>query len=243
MGGAADNTHSPESAKLPLLLSVPHAGLITPPELTSLSILSQDDIVRDGDVGAAEIYDLAEHVDAYVTTDIARAFVDLNREIDDRSPDGVVKTHTCWQVPVYKEPLPESLVAELLEKYYHPYHQRLRDLASSVIMGIDCHTMAAEGPPIGPDPGQARPAVCLGNADGTCPQEWIESLAKCMREIVHPEVTINEPFSGGFITRSHAQEMPWLQLEFSRAPFLPNQDKRKRLLQALTAWLKYQALK
>jgi N-formylglutamate amidohydrolase len=95
--------------------------------------------VADGDEGAAEIYDLKDHAAEFVTTDIARAIVDLNRAEDDRRPDGVVIA-----------------------------------------------------------------------------------------------VTTNEPFSGGYITRLHGKEHPWLQLEISRAPFMSNAEKRLGVLRALT---------
>jgi len=44
-------------------------------------------------------------------------------------------------------------------------------LASGVMLGIDCHTMAAKGPPIGPDPGKERPLVCLSNARRDLPSK------------------------------------------------------------------------
>ena len=91
--------------KLPLLLSLPHAGLRVPDEVAHLCTLTEREIAEDGDEGAAAIYDLAGDVDAFVTTDVARAIVDLNRAVDDRRRDGVVKTHTCWDVPIYREPL------------------------------------------------------------------------------------------------------------------------------------------
>ena len=223
---------------LPILISNPHAGTVIPPEVKSLCILTEQQIFEDGDEGAREIYDIESEVSAYLTTEIARAVVDLNRSVDDRRADGVVKTHTCWQVPVYRQPLPEPVIADLLDRYYHPYHQRLTELAGKAMVGIDCHTMAAKGPPIGPDPGMERPAICLSNADGTCPQPWIESLAKCLTETFAQRVTINDPFRGGYITRTHAAELPWIQFEFSRAPFLENSRKRALLLEALESWIK-----
>ena len=42
--------------KLPLLLSVPHAGLQVPPEAASYCVLTPRQIEEDGDEGAAEIY-------------------------------------------------------------------------------------------------------------------------------------------------------------------------------------------
>lgn len=104
-------------------------------------------------------------------------------------------------------------------------------------LGIDCHTMLAAGPPIGPGAGLERPHVCLGNADGTCPDHWMACLAESFREQFGPRVSVNDPFRGGFITRSHAAEMPWVQLELSRAPFASNAEKKQRMLHALTAAL------
>ena len=86
------------------------------------------------------------------------------------------------------------------------------------------------------DPGVERPWVCISNADGTCPHEWMDSLKRCLEERFGPNVTINHPFKGGYITRTHASEMPWVQLELSRAPFASNQQKREHVLAALTAW-------
>lgn len=222
---------------LPLLLSVPHAGLIVPPEVESVCSLTPREIAEDSDEGASEIYALESHVAAYQTADVARAIVDLNRAPGDRRPDGVVKTHTCFNVPVYREFPPEAVVEALLERYYWPYQQALTRLASrDVMLAIDCHTMLAKGPPIGPGPGIERPWVCLSNADGTCPPSSIEAMQRCFQDVFEGPVTINDPFQGGYITRSHAAEMPWVQLELSRAPFLSLAEKRERVLAALAAW-------
>jgi N-formylglutamate amidohydrolase len=224
---------------LPLLLSVPHAGLVVPGEVKELCLLGKNDIFKDGDEGAAEIYlPLENQVAALVTTDIARAIIDMNRAEDDRRKDGVVKTHTCWDVPIYSEPLSHELAETLLARYYRPYHQELDCLAENVIAGIDCHTMAAFGPPVGPDPGMERPVVCLSNGDGTCPDTWLASLAETMAENLKAPVAMNTPFAGGYIIRHHAAKIPWIQMELSRAPLLSNSEKRQLILGSLKTWLK-----
>ncbi|NIQ82806.1 MAG: N-formylglutamate amidohydrolase, partial [Anaerolineae bacterium] len=86
---------------LPLLISVPHGGPKIPPEVESICVLTQEQIVEDGDEGAGEIYSIEDEVAAFVTTGVARAFVDVNRAEDDRRADGVVKTHTIWEIPIY----------------------------------------------------------------------------------------------------------------------------------------------
>ena len=224
--------------RLPFLLSVPHAGLRIPPEVEDICILSVEDVIKDGDEGAAEIYlPLKSAVAAMVTTDIARAIVDMNRAEDDRRKDGIIKTHTCWDVPIYQRPPSEKTVQSIIERYHRPYHGELTRLSAKVKLGIDCHTMAAKGPPVGPDPGIERPSICLSDGEGTtCPPEWIASLAAGLEKVFDTKVSINHPFKGGYIIRSHAQELPWIQLEFSRAPFHSNKEKSQNLFEALTDW-------
>ncbi len=223
---------------LPLLISVPHAGVRVPPEVESLCILTEDEIIRDGDEGAKRIYHpLKTLVTAFVTTDIARAIVDMNRSEGDRRKDGVIKTHTCWNVPVYGEDVGEGIIRTLIEKYHRPYHKQLTCFVDEVILGVDCHTMAAEGPTIGPDSGVTRPHLCLSDYGGTCPREWTLSLAGCLEQAFGTKVSINDPFRGGYIIRSHAKEIPWIQLELSRARFLSDEAKGECVLQALKAWV------
>lgn len=225
--------------KLPLLISVPHAGLNVPQEVKESCQLTEKEIIEDGDEGAAEIYcPLKETVVGFVTTDVARAVLDMNRAEDDRRKDGIVKTHTCWDVPVYKKVLTEEIIESLINRYHRPYHEKLTEFSKGVRIGIDCHTMAAFGPPVGPDPGIVRPHICLSNADGTCPQEWMKSISGCFEKVFETKVSVNSPFKGGYIIKSHSHEIPWIQLEFSRSSFMSNAEKSSRLKDAIRAFFK-----
>lgn len=220
--------------KLRLIVSVPHAGLTVPEQVRDCCALTPEQILVDSDEGAAEIYDLRSEAAAYITTSVARAIVDMNRAEDDWSRDGVVKTHTCYGVPVYRQPLPEETIETLLDRYYRPYHRQLSQRTGDAKLGIDCHTMAAVGPPSAADAGCDRPGICLSDATGTCPQGWFDKLIHCFEESFDCEISVNYPFTGGHIIRSHCTELPWVQVELSRAPFLEPADKRKRVLGALT---------
>lgn len=222
--------------KLPLLISIPHGGLTVPREVADICILTEHDILADSDEGAGEIYNALEnHCQSFIASDIARALIDLNRAPDDIGGDGVIKSHTCWNVPVYKKFPDQKLIAALLETHYFPYHKKLSAGGSSrsIKLGIDCHTMSEVGPPVGPDPGQKRPLVCISNAGGTCPQEWIRGLAECFAEVFKQEITINTPFRGGYITRKHSSEMFWLQIEISRTDSYSFKFKSNSLLEGL----------
>jgi len=222
--------------KLPLFISVPHAGPHIPPEVRDLCLLRRQDILADYDAEARFIYfTLEKYAAGFCTTEIARSVVDLNRAPDNIGNDGVIKSHTCWNVPVYRKFPDKKLIAVLLERYYFPYHKKLSAAGynQAIRLGIDCHTMSAVGPPIGPDPGRERPLVCVSNADGSCPQEWIISLANCFGEVFKEKIAVNTPYQGGYITRTHAAEMPWLQIEISQTRTYSNDFKKNCLLEGL----------
>ncbi|UCE46708.1 MAG: N-formylglutamate amidohydrolase, partial [Phycisphaerales bacterium] len=122
----------------------------------------------------------------------------------------------------------------LFDRYYRPYHRRLSQCAGAAKLGVDCHTMAAVGPPSASDAGCDRPEICLSNAFRTCPQDWFDKLLYFFEESFGCEVSVDRPFKGGHIVRSHSRELPWVQTELSRARFLENAEKRKRVLKALT---------
>ncbi len=224
---------------LPLALSVPHAGLRVPEDLADRCLLLPEQLERDGDVGAAEIYALEAEVQEFVTTTVARAVLDLNRGLEDFHKDGVIKTHTCYDEPVWREPLSQKEIRALFDAHWQPYHDRLAGWHGAVKLAVDCHTMAAIGPPVAPDPGARRPLVCLGDARGAaCPRPWVDALVECFgRHFGTDQVTLNAPFAGGYITRTHGGEQPWVQVELSRCEErMSRTEKRAAVLAALTDW-------
>ncbi len=233
--------------KLPLLISVPHGGTEIPPELKNRCAISGEDILYDGDTFTREIYDLKNYVSGFVDTDIARAFIDLNRAPDDlppTNPDGVVKTTTVDKKQIYTENIHDDarLVKNLLAKYYYPYHEKVsRQLSEEKIqLALDCHSMLPISPPIGQDPGKPRPLICLSNGGDTygrptrkrpeitCSPKTIQWMAQCFRkifEIENGEVQINMPFLGGYIIQSHQEKnAEWIQVEINKNFYLHSTD-------------------
>jgi N-formylglutamate deformylase len=215
---------------LPIVLSTPHGGTETPPELADRVVASRQDVFEDGDAFTREIYDLAGRVAHVQAARIARAFVDLNRAEDDRppaNPDGVVKTATCFDRPIYSEPLDDALVERLLSRYHRPYHEGLANAAhgTGAVLGLDCHSMAAHPPPVAPDADRPRPLFCLGNGEGqTCDDRLLRQLGARLCEAFDcrsEEVALNRPFKGGYITRRHGRNpLPWIQVEMNRSLYL-----------------------
>jgi N-formylglutamate deformylase len=236
----------------PILVSIPHGGWKVAEEIKEVWALSEKDAFHDGDPLTARIFDFQDRVTAQLTMEYYRAVVDLNRAPDDiapGNPDGVIKSHTCHNVEVYKPGcLPDdNLKLKLLDRYYHPYHRRLASCLSrdDIRMGIDCHSMEAVSPPIEGRVGKPRPLICLSNLGDengaasppgnriTCPPEMIrymrDELVKVFRhEDVGMEIpsicTMNVPFQGGYITMQMGNKgIPFVQLELSRALYLTPQ--------------------
>jgi len=219
---------------LPVLLSIPHGGIEIPREIVDRVCLTHVDVQNDSDAFSRDVYDLEDRVAVVVATYIGRAFVDLNRAPDDlppANPDGVIKSHTCYGVPIYQEGAqPDAaMIRTLLDAYYYPYHNQIAEVAQhagpNVELGIDCHTMTPVGPQVAPDPDAPRPMICLGNVHGrSCSQDTMTRLARCFVEAFELEdddVTYNQPFAGGFITRHYGTNpIPWVQVEMNQAFYL-----------------------
>lgn len=203
-----------------------------PVELRGRVSIDAFDLFDDSDAFTPAIYHLGDRVEAVVTASVSRSFVDLNRSPDDLPPvknDGLVKRVTCQRKPVYiegKEPGP-ALMEQLISRYYVPYHREIRESihGRKLIMGLDCHSMAAVAPAVAPDTGRKRPLICLGNVYGrSCSYKTVQRLAAAFRTAFSLEkfdITVNRPFNGGYITRTYGgNPIPWVQVELNRSLYL-----------------------
>lgn len=231
-------------ARLPILISVPHGGTTIPPEVADRIRLTAREVLGDSDTFTCELYDLRQHVAAFIAYPIARAVVDVNRAPDDRppkNPDGVIKSRTVQGLQVYREGgyPEEGLISTLLQTYYYPFHERVAEFldAHGVQLALDCHSMLPIAPPTKEHAGRPRPLICLsnrGDARGmpkagqgpiTCPPEWLQALADSFRRVFAAEdgqIKLNEPFAGGYISQHHHQRtgIPWIQIELNRKLYL-----------------------
>ncbi|MFT5527406.1 MAG: N-formylglutamate deformylase [Pirellulaceae bacterium] len=220
---------------LPILMTIPHAGVKIPNEVREFCALDEFQINRDSAAQARQIFSFTQKVMAYVSTDIARAIVDVDRAAFDRTMDGVVKLNTRWLTPVYRTPLTETVIQELLENYYKPFHQQINaEWGEDLLMGITCRTFSPNSPPMGQNPSQRRGDICIGDRYGeTMPPGWTAELGECFCDYFD-DVTINAPFPGDFITKNYGQDLPWAQIAVTNGSHISASDKQRRVLAALT---------
>lgn len=212
--------------EIPILVSIPHGGTVIPEEVEEFTVLTRKQLLDDIDACTQEIYTI--NASAVVLQPCARTFVDVNRAPDDLPPvnrDGAVKTHTANLEPIYQDSdIPDDeLIEHLVNRYHRPFHQRIAEMlqSDSIKLALDCHSMSSLAPPISRYHGEARPTVCLGNVQGRAASHEMSSmLADCFREVFNlpvEEVTINRPFSGGYITRQYGNNpIPWIQVEMNK---------------------------
>jgi len=217
---------------LPVLISIPHSGSEIPGDLRQTLLLTNKEIFEDSDPFTREIYSCNDLVYETITTNTSRMFVDVNRSENDlppRNTDGVIKSTNVYNKPVYQDTMypDKNLIQYLLDKYYKPYHRKIiKTLKNSDLqIAFDCHSMTPVAPPISRNHGTLRPSFCIGNDNGnSASYEMTELFAECLREVFdlpYDEVSINDPFPGGFITKTYGNNpIPWIQIELNRKLYL-----------------------
>ena len=237
---------------LPLLVSTPHCSDQVPYWILAHMLRTGEPeealrrrILREGDPHTDALFHIPE---AAVTLNApaSRFVADLNRERDEGGENGVIKLTDFSRRSFY--PSGYALSARerdlRLALYYDPYHGALTEAVrgGGIRFLIDGHSMTARGPAIGPDQGEPRPALCLGNfGDGqgnpvngapvSCPPELArrmrdladELLARPIADSGLEPVALNRPFDGGHILRRYSTppfSIPGLMIEVNRALYL-----------------------
>ena len=249
-----------------LLITVPHHAATVPLEILAEMLAGDvhDDVTRlgrlerlrrEGDPSTDDLFRLPGA--RFVTATVSRFVVDLNRGRDDVGPNGVVKSTDFARRPLYPpggEPDADRIAARLL-RYYDPFHAQVRREVERrpPLAIVDAHSMAADGPVLGPDAGRPRPAAQLitgGGPDGepvdgpvSLPGAAARALAAALEAALAARlplgrdgephgVRINDPFAHGEIQRRYgasgeASDVPTVSIEIHRGLF-EDSDARPR---------------
>jgi N-formylglutamate deformylase len=205
---------------LPFVFTIPHCSNRIPQRIRSVMALSDAEIWGSTDIGTKEIF-YSLPVRSVLCSEWSRLVVDLNRSIHQRDPKGVIAQVDYHGRSIYHAGrTPDEMETERrLSEYYWPFHDRLKKTFDRPeIKGLfDCHSLIGIGPPEAPDQGERREDIVLGNnGDGngdlnpasgkiTCPPELLLFMKEAF-ERVGFSVSINHPYSGGFITTHYGQK-------------------------------------
>lgn len=228
--------------RLPVLLSVPHAGRRYTPALlaatrlpvSALFVLEDplvDRLIQRGiDEGAAAIVAHAP-----------RAEIDLNRSVDDLDPAmvaaptsgqapaslsrrasaglGLIPSRVANQGAIWRSPLPRAEVERRIAEIHAPYHAaietmllRMRD-AFGVAVLLDCHSM----------PPRSGSPMVLGDRHGTSCASDLVAVAQTVCAKAGLPAARNDPYAGGEIVARHGRPeagIHALQIEIDRRQYL-----------------------
>lgn len=227
----------------PLVFASPHSGRRYPADLISSAKAGLLSLRRSEDAYVDELFASAAAYGAVVlSADVARAYIDLNRDPSELDPDmyegqprlaaatvrvqaglGTIPKVTGDGQPIYRQKLALAEAERRIAAIHRPYHAKLRDLVNETkaLFGcsllVDCHSMPSNAR------GAHLPDIVLGDRFGASCHPSVTALAEAALRRLGYRVGRNAPFAGGHTTqtygrpavRSHA-----LQIEINRALYL-----------------------
>lgn len=235
----------------PVVVEVPHAGLLLdPPALRTLSAPAYS-IAKDADLYVDELYQDAPALGAaLLVAHASRYFCDLNRAEDNVDaetvvgrhnhgvPHGVVWRMTTDKAPALTEPLGTDELERRLEEVYRPYHRTLLDLVTRRIerfgfaVLLCAHSMPSVGRAGHRDPSEPRADVVPGSRGGTTADRRVVAAPEKSASERGWSVAHDQPYRGGFTTGHYGkpkQGVHAVQVEISRRLYMDERTLRKNL--------------
>lgn len=244
---------------LPLLILTPHSSGQLPAQVTHQML---GDAVFD--TRAREALQRRVFLDGDPYTDLlyllpgartlnapwSRCVVDLNRERDDTSDNGVVKRTSFDRTPLYPAGA-EPDVEDRLRRYWDSFDAQVRAELSGVKLLLVGHCMGRYGPALGPDHGQPRPALTLMLGEGervTFPIGLQGALRRAAEQAFAPVlegaevsgVVINDPWTTDDLSLRYGHPgLPAFGLEMNAGLYLTAEgEPRDDRIRALNAGLR-----
>jgi len=261
---------APSGTRLPVVLASPHSGRAYPSAFLAASRLDPHTLRKSEDSYVDEIFAAAVARGApMIRALFPRAFIDPNREafeldpemfedplpayVNTRSPRVAAGLGTIARVvaqgeDIYRRKLRFPEVVERVERYYNPYHARLKRLIDETrqrfgyCILVDCHSMPSAGGGAPADasdqPIRATPAAAerrrvdfvLGDCYGSACAGVVTDTAMSWLEARGWSVSRNTPYAGGYTTRHYGRPRSGvhvLQIEINRALYMDEPALRR----------------
>jgi N-formylglutamate deformylase len=231
----------PTVERVPILLSVPHCGVLFPDELSQEFKAQLSTAPDDTDWFVHQLYDFAPAMGITMIHAVySRWVIDLNRDpqskplySDGRIITGLCPTTNFLGESIYvddRTQISREEVNRRLDAYYRPYHQKLTELLDDLkqqfgkVLLWDCHSIRHWVPTIH---AEKFPDLILGDADGTSASPGLIETAIRNLESAGYSFQHNYPFKGGYITRQYgkpSENQHALQLEMSKVNYMDDNE-------------------
>jgi N-formylglutamate deformylase len=221
-GGRVDVAFDVVPGDAPVLVHVPHAGLVIPADVRAGLVLDEAALAAEilvmTDHGTAELaVGLADLGATLLVNRTSRLVVDVERyadpleELMEGVGMGAVYTRTSTLAPLRDEDPKRSarLRADLVTRFHVPWHAALTKEVARLIARhgcctiIDLHSYPSRALPYELSPGTPRPEVCIGTDRTATPP----ALARRVEEVLadHGFATARDtPFSGALTPAAFA---------------------------------------
>ena len=259
-----DNVFTFQRGRLPLLISMPHAGTRLTPAVEA-GLVDAARSLPDTDWHIPRLYEFAGELGAStLAANYSRYVVDLNRPADDRplyssATTGLYPDILFDGAPLYRsggEPSAEERATYLVQ-IWTPYHRALADELARLkrefgyALLFDAHSIRSQVPLLFDG---RLPDFNLGsNSGASCAGDLAEGLREVCAQAQDYSHALNGRFKGGHITRNYGQperQVHAVQLELAQCTYMdeqvpfdyrqdlaePTQEVIRRLLEAMLAW-------
>ena len=256
-----------------VVFNSPHSGSIYTKKFTQLTDLSLQKLRSSEDLFVDQLFSpVVDLGSLMLSATFPRSFIDLNRDCEELDPLliedltaykdtlkvsaglGVIPRVVADQTPIYKARLSIDDATKRLQGFYYPYHAKLNSLIKQTqasfkkVILLDCHSMPYSAITISKnrDPVEIVLGDCFGRS---CEPEIVMELKNLLTEVGF-KVSLNKPFSGGFITKNYANlpnNIYVIQIEILRSLYSYEKQQTKnsafqsiqnRLLGAIEQFIK-----
>lgn len=215
-----DNVHN-----FPFVISIPHSGLYLTDEMNNK--LKEDVILSNMDWYLPELYSFLEEMGfTMVINNVSRYVIDPNRNVKNVGFEEYTKSLIYKKTPfgkdIYNDKLSQEEINDRINSIYNIYHETLEMTIAKKLLYfnkvylIDLHSFGRE----------LEADVVLGNDNGRTINLSLFQYIQNLFIDSGFSVTINKPFSGGYITKYYGDkgsQCESLQIELSYYSYI---DKR-----------------
>lgn len=234
-----------------VVFASPHSGRDYPWSFLRKTVLDEHTIRTSEDAFVDRLFDCAPQFGAsFLKAGAPRAFVDLNRSVDELDPAliegvrrgghnprvasglGVIPRVVAASRSIYRGKISAEEAQRRITQYWHPYHQMLQKLLDTArerhgqAVLIDCHSMPHEAMDGIARSGIRRPDVVLGDRFGVAAAGEVVDRLETAFSAAGFVVTRNAPFAGAYITQAYGRPSKGqhaVQVEIDRSIYMNEQ--------------------
>lgn len=211
-----------DNNKIPIIVSIPHSGTYLPVAMKEKLI--DNTILANMDWYLPKLYLFLQNLGiTTLVNNVSRYVIDTNREITDCKSDSYVQnyiyTKTTFNHEMYKKVLDNNEINYRIKEYYTPYHHFITNLISDKLAKfnkvylIDLHSFGKD----------IEEDIVLGNKNYKTASYEFTDLIKDSLEKNEFKISLNKPYSGGYIVKKYASEnIETMQIELSYKKYIEN---------------------